>query len=230
MCSRFSQPHQIALKAAWDKIKNPKKISLEGSPRYNVAPTDEATVIALTPRGLEVDRMLFGMVPHWAKDMKMGLNCINARSETISEKPSFRKSFREKRCVIPADGFFEWKREGAKKWPYRFVPQKGNLFSLAGLWDEWISPHGHTIHSFCVITTEPNSLLAQIHDRMPVILNEEQEKEWLNPTLSDERQLKSLLTILPSDDMTSYRVSEWMNASRNKGEKCIQPLEAGTSE
>lgn len=224
MCSRFSQPYRIALKAKWDKINNPRKLPVFEEARYNIAPTDETLVITYKNGEIEVDQMIFGLIPHWAKDIKMGLNCINARSETVNVKPSFREPFKHRRCVIPADGFFEWQREGKTKKPYRFVLKNGEPLALAGLWDEWVSPFGQTVKSFCVITTEPNDLMAQIHDRMPVILSPEQEDEWLHSKNPDPTTLLRLLKPYPSEGMTRYRVSEIMNSSKNKGPECIQPV------
>lgn len=224
MCSRFSLTHRIELAAKWRKILDPRGHLKNFVPKYNIAPTDETLVITYRNGEIEVDQMIFGLIPHWAKDIKMGLNCINARSETVNVKPSFREPFKHRRCVIPADGFFEWQREGKTKKPHRFVLKNGEVLSLAGLWDEWVSPFGQTVKSFCVITTEPNELMAQIHDRMPVILDPKQEDEWLHSKNPDPTTLLRLLKPFPSELMTSYRVSEMMNSSRNKGPECIQPV------
>src|SRR5262245_31331225 len=147
MCSRFSQAYQIGLAARWAKILDPKKLLKKQTPKYNIAPTDEALIIINEGQGPQLDQMIFGLIPSWAKDVKMGLNCLNARAETVAEKPSFRTPFKKKRCLVPIDGFFEWKREEKQKLPYRFLMKSGEPFTLAGLWDEWHSPQGRTLRS-----------------------------------------------------------------------------------
>lgn len=158
----------------------------------------------------------WGLIPPWAKDMKIGNKMINARAETIAEKPSFRNAFKKKRCLIIADSFYEWKRhDDQTKTPMRIKLKSGDLFAMAGLWDRWISPQGESIYSCSVITTTPNDLVKGIHDRMPVILKPSDEKIWLDPAISDIKQLNGLLTPFNQDLMETYEVSSLVSSTKN---------------
>jgi len=150
---------------------------------------------------------------------------INARAETIAEKPSFRNPFKKKRCLIIADSFYEWKRhEDKTKTPMRIKLKSGGLFAMAGLWDRWISPHGESIYSCSVITTTPNDLVKEIHDRMPVILKPSDEKIWLDPAISDIKQLNQLLMPLSDDFMETYEVSSLVNSPKNNSIELIREI------
>ncbi len=152
--------------------------------RYNIAPSQEVPVIVQNDSVNELKPMKWGLVPSWAPDSSIGNNMINARSETITEKPGYRKLVQSKRCLIPADGFYEWRREGNGKVPVWFHLKKKQPFAFAGLWDMWRDIDGEVLHSFTIITTVPNALLRRIHNRMPVIFDELQGKQWLDPRLS----------------------------------------------
>lgn len=170
---------------------------------YNCAPTQNLAVITGTDQK-NLSFMRWGLIPSWAKDLSIGNKMINARSETILEKPSFRTPFRKRRCLVPATGFFEWKRANGKT-PYLFSVKNEVIFSMAGLWDEWVSPDGEIIRSFTIITTKPNELVGEVHDRMPVILHREKETVWLND--SSENELVSLLAPYPAYLMSSAPTS-----------------------
>lgn len=164
----------------------------------------------------------WGLLPSWSKNIGPGL--INARAETVAQKPSFRQSLRNRRCLVPADGFYEWKKEGKKKKPYRITLQGGGVFFFAGLWDAWKSPQEGTINSCTIITTAANGLLKPVHNRMPVILSKEAATTWLHRD-TDLFTLKSLLTPCPSELLTAFEISTLINNPRDDNPDVLQPLE-----
>ena len=178
-------------------------------PTYNIAPSHYHPVITNeAPEHLQYFR--WGLIPYWAKEASIGNRMINARVETILEKPAFRQAIQKRRCLIPFDGFYEWKKEGKRKIPYLITLKNQEIFSVAGIWEKWADPNGQIIHSFSVITQPPNNLMEPIHNRMPAILPVEQERAWLDPTLSAK---EALLTISPLADelMACYTVSQKVN-------------------
>jgi putative SOS response-associated peptidase YedK len=194
-------------------------------PSYNISPSQ--TVLAVINDG-KTNRMGFlrwGLIPPWANDMSLGNKMINARAETILEKPSFRNPFIKKRCLIIADSFYEWKRHDDKtKTPMRIKLKEDNLFAMAGIWEGWKTPEGASIYSCSVITTSPNKLMEEIHDRMPVILKRNDEKTWLDPSISDPKRLTSLLKPLEEDVMEAYKVSAQVNSPKNNSIELIQKI------
>lgn len=154
----------------------------------------------------------------------MAYKMINARTETVDEKPSFRNLLTSKRCLIPADSFYEWKRDGKSKVPYRFILKSGQAFAFAGFWDSWLNPAGGIINTFTIITTTPNSLTEPVHNRMPVILSEDSERLWLDQGIRDKQFLKELLKPYPSELMESYEVSDIVNSTRNDDIRCIHRI------
>ncbi|NLJ56615.1 MAG: SOS response-associated peptidase [Firmicutes bacterium] len=215
MCGRFSFSDLRGL-SMYFKINLPRGVK----PRYNIAPTQEILALVYN-KGLQAVYFRWGLLPPWSKNIGPGL--INARAETVEQKLSFRQSLRNKRCLLPADGFYEWKKEGKKKKPYRITPQGGGLFFFAGLWDTWKSPRGETINSCAIITTAANSMLKPIHNRMPVILSKEALKTWLARD-TDLFTLKSLLTPYPSELLAAYEVSTLINNPRHDNPDVLQPL------
>ena len=196
------------------------------SPRYNIAPTQTHPIVRVDEDRRVLVMMRWGLVPFWAKDVKSGYTMINAKSETLTEKASFRTPFKKKRCLVLADGFYEWthsEKKGAKQ-PYRFVLKSRDPFAFAGLWDEWISPEGEKLFTFTIITTNANELMKPIHDRMPFILNEKDEGMWLDPQLSDKDKLSTLLKPYPSNEMEAYKVSTIVNSPKNDTPQCIEPI------
>jgi putative SOS response-associated peptidase YedK len=182
-------------------------------PRYNGAPTQMLAVITgENPHKLSYHR--WGLIPPWAKDISIGNKMINARAETITEKASFRTPLFSKRCLVPADGFYEWQQNDGKQ-PFRIFVKNNPIFSMAGLWERWKSPEGTLIESFNIITTEANSFMKPIHNRMPVILKQEDEKTWLGSNNSSE--ILSLLKPYSSEEMDAYPVSKLVNSPRNNG-------------
>jgi len=188
--------------------------TLETQPRYNVAPTQD--IVAIRSNGsAHMDLLRWGLIPAWAKDESIGSRMINARAETLAEKPSFRGLLRGRRCLVVADGFYEWQTEGKNKTPMYITLQEEQPFAFAGLWDLWKSPDGRQVQSCTIITTEPNELMASIHNRMPAILRPKTYEDWLNPQLRDEQVLTHLLQPYPAELMKARAVSKLVNNPRN---------------
>jgi putative SOS response-associated peptidase YedK len=219
MCGRYT------LTANIDTISQRFKLDAHGlktERRYNIAPSQEAPVIVV--EDCKVLRMMrWGLIPSWAKDESIASKTINARAETLYHRPSFKKSLTEKRCLVPADGFYEWKKEGRKKIPIRFVLKNRDVFAFAGLWDTWRNQRGELIFSFTIITTQANALIRPIHNRMPVILKREYEELWLDPEVNDIDKLLSLLIPYPPEMMEAYRVSSLVNSPKEDSPECIKP-------
>ena len=175
MCGRFSQLHTWEEVRAWFDLIGP---ALNLPPRYNIAPTQDVTVIRAGDERRYASQMRWGLVPFWAKDLSIGAKMINARAETVAEKPSFRSAFKSRRCLIPADGFYEWVGPKGNKQPYRIVINDDELFAFAGLWESW-DKEGETVESCTIITCQPNDVAKQVHNRMPVILAPDNYDAWL---------------------------------------------------
>jgi putative SOS response-associated peptidase YedK len=190
-------------------------------PNYNVAPTNMMpSIIMEEPSIIHLYR--WGLVPSWAKDTKIGHTMINARLESLQEKPAFKRLISRQRCILPLDGFYEWKSDGKSKIPYRIQTVDQDIFSVAGLYDQWKDPsNGQMLHSFTIITLAANAFMAQIHDRMPAILNKQMEIQWLDADLSPTAALEALQAY-PSDAMTMYRVSDKVNNVRERGAELIE--------
>lgn len=221
MCGRFT------LTADQDSFENRfslTRFDLGWVPSFNIAPTQE--VLTVTNDGSEnrPELMRWGLVPSWAKDPKIGNRMINARSETLAEKPSFRTAFKRRRCLIPADGFYEWKREGKAKKPMLITANPGGLFAFAGLWETWKQPDDSWLLTCAIITTSANEFMKSIHDRMPVILPRESEASWLDSEEQDTAMLSELLLPYDSDRMEAYEVSTLVNSPRNNFPEVIEPV------
>ncbi len=189
-------------------------------PRYNGAPTQLLPVITSEEPG-KLQLFRWGLIPRWSKEIPKA-PLINARSETIDQKPSFKSGFREKRCLVPADGFYEWVHSG-RKLPYRFTLKDESLFAFAGIWDNWQSSDGQLINSFTIITTDANEIMKPIHDRMPVILDKSDFRSWLQSY--NEVNLKGMLKPYPSSEMKRYRVPETVNKASAEGPELIAACE-----
>jgi putative SOS response-associated peptidase YedK len=196
------------------------------APNWNVAPTDPLPVIRYDAkageRSLEV--MRWGLVPFWAKDIKVGFANINAKVEGIEGKPAFREAFQRRRCLVPVENFYEWKKTGSGKQPYAIALANRGLMALAGLWETWRSPAGERVRSFAIITTTPNELCAELHDRMPVILGPQAWPEWLGEQPADPRRLKALLVPHPAEEMTCWPVSIRVGNVKNNDPSLIEPV------
>lgn len=197
------------------------RIEWRGPARYNVAPSQWAPVVMHDGQQPRLTEMRWGLVPAWAKDPKVGFSNVNARSETVDTKPAFRGAFRHRRCLVPADGFFEWQGEG--KLPWRFVRPDRGVFLFAGLWESWTSsaPAGMLLTTFSLLTTRPNKIVEPIHDRMPVILSGSGIGAWLDPETEPHR-LKDLLIPYPDTDLERYSVSPRVGDARMEGPECIE--------
>ncbi|MCY8922436.1 SOS response-associated peptidase [Bacillus atrophaeus] len=195
----------------------------EYDPSYNVAPSQNILTIINDGSSNRFGKLRWGLIPPWAKDEKIGYKMINARAETLAEKSSFRKPLISNRCIIPADSFYEWKRLDPKtKIPMRIKLKSTNLFAFAGLYEKWNSPQGNPIYSCTIITTKPNELMEDIHDRMPVILPHDNQTAWLNPQNTDAAYLQSLLLPYDADDMEAYQVSPLVNSPKNNSPELIE--------
>lgn len=222
MCGRFTLTTNVKkLAEAFTNFQPPTELP----PRYNIAPSQPVAVVANTGQN-KVDFFTWGLIPSWAKDPAVGNRMINARSETLAEKPSFRTAYRRRRCLVLADGFFEWRRNPDKsKTPMYIQLESQETFGFAGLWEEWHSPQGDQILSCTIITTEPNEFMAKIHNRMPVILPREAYAQWLDPAEQKPDQLQELLRPYPAEQMMAYPVSTLVNNPRNDSPDCISPVE-----
>ena len=195
----------------------------EWEERYNIAPSQNLLAIVQATTGNRAGLLKWGLVPSWAKDPKIGYKMINARAETVDQKPSFKKLLKRRRCLIIADGFYEWKKEDSGKQPFRFQMKTEEPFAFAGLWDRWEN-NGETLHTCTIITTEANAVVNGIHDRMPVILPKKKEQIWLDRSIEDEAYLKSLLIPFSEDQMEKYPVSSLVNSPKNDTREIVNSL------
>jgi putative SOS response-associated peptidase YedK len=224
MCGRFT------LTATVDQLMDRFDVEFflqeeEYFPNYNVAPSQSVLAVINNGSHKRMGFLRWGLIPPWAKDMSIGYKMINARAETLSEKPSFRNAYKKKRCLIVADSFYEWRRIDSKtKTPMRIKLKSDELFAMAGLWESWKSPEGKSIYSCSVITTQPNELVQDIHDRMPVILKPEDENIWLDPSITDTSKLQPLLKPLEHSLMEAYEVSSLVNSPKNNSIQLIQKI------
>lgn len=190
--------------------------------RYNVAPATDQLVI-LEEGGQRVARWhRWGLIPHWAKDKTIGYKTINARGESVAAKPAFRAALRQRRCLVPATGFYEWKALAGGKQPYLIRLRSGGLIAFAGLWESWAGPEGE-VRSFTIITTAPNQLMARIHDRMPAIIPREHYARWLDPALRDPAELQPMIASYPAGEMQAVPIGSGINSARNQGPGLIEP-------
>ncbi|MDQ3653273.1 MAG: SOS response-associated peptidase [Acidobacteriota bacterium] len=222
MCGRFTQSSSFAEIAA--ALGVAQIVTEESRPRYNIAPTQDVAAVRETSGERELRMLRWGLVPAWSKDVEIGSRLINARAETVTEKPSFREAFKRRRCLIPSEGFYEWKREGTRKQPYYFRMKDKRPFAFAGLWERW-EGHGQKVIETCtILTTEANEVLAPVHDRMPVIIAAEHYESWLDPHLSATERLLPLLRPYGAAEMTSFAVSVAVNSPRAEGAGLIAPF------
>lgn len=224
MCGRYTL--HVPTRALMDLFDLPEVPDL--LPRYNVAPSQEVPVVRQRGESRELTLLRWGLIPFWSKDPKGGPTPINARSDSAAEKPAFRQAFRRHRCLLPADGFYEWKKEGTKKQPVLFRMRDEGPFAFAGLWDRWEGPDGQIIQSCTLLTTEPNDLVAPVHDRMPVILPPEAYARWLDPSETDPAHVQPLLRPYPAEAMTATLVSPRVNSPREDDPSLIAPVQPPT--
>lgn len=219
MCGRF------ALRTPAELLRRRFRVQLAPAdlkPRYNIAPTEAALVVA-GDRPDQLVPLRWGLIPPWAADERVGLRCINARAETVCDKPAFREAVRHRRCLVPADGLYEWQTTGPYAQPWFMQRPDGQPFALAGLWERWARPGGGVIESFAVVTVAANAAIAPLHDRMAVVLEPEAEREWLHGRLEDAL---ALLKPCPPDWLKLHRVSTAVNRAGADGPHLIAPVEA----
>ena len=225
MCGRFTLIRLSDFTDLFPWILPPE---LRTPPRYNIAPSQPAAVVPNQPQP-RVEFYRWGLIPSWAADPAVGNRMINARAESLARKPSFRTALRRRRCLVPADGFFEWRREpGGAKTPIYVRLRSGRPFAFAGLWDEWHDPDGAPLRTFTIITTDPNDLLRPIHNRMPVILREEDYRAWLAPGEREPPALLELLRPYPAEAMCAQAVSRAVNNPAHDAPDCIEPAAPAT--
>ncbi len=222
MCGRFALIVDAAVLADVFEVDPPSGLQ----PRFNIAPTQTVPVVRSGKEGRrECEMVRWGLVPSWAKDEKMGARMINARGETVAEKPSFRSAVKTRRCLIPASGFYEWVKTDSGKQPHFIHFHDARLFAFAGLWERW--PKGDTgpLDTCTIITTTPNQLIAEMHERMPVILNPADFAEWLKPEPLAQDRLKELVAPHPADEMEAYPVSTFVNKPVNDTQECMARID-----
>ena len=222
MCGRYSLTAPAeAVRDLFSYLERPNLM-----PRANIAPTQDVAAVRLGAEGARrFVRLRWGLIPSWAKDATVGSRMINARAETLAEKPSFRQAFRARRCLIAADGFYEWKSEGGVKQPYRVARADAAPFAFAGLWERWDgNPEGPALETCSIVTTEANARLREIHARMPVMLDPARFAAWLDPR-TPLAEAQALLAPYPPDGLTVYRVSRRVNAVANDDLALLEPLE-----
>jgi putative SOS response-associated peptidase YedK len=218
MCGRFAQRSDPKRLAKEFKVAEVPQVEA----RYNIAPTQEILAVRELADGREMSFFKWGLVPSWAKDTSIGVRLINARSETVEEKPSFREAFKKRRCIIPADGFYEWQRARGKKQPFFFRMRDERPFGFAGLWERWEGEVGQVINSCTILTTESNHVLQPVHHRMPVILHPDDYELWLDNDVRKSDLVKELLWPYQAEEMIGYPVGIAINNPRNQGAELIQ--------
>ena len=222
MCGRFAQFTVLEYLQSRFPIDT---IACEITPSYNVAPSQEILSI-IRRKENRLLKLHWGIVPFWVKDIKKAAKPINARVETAAEKPSFKAAFRYRRCLILADGFYEWKKIGSRKQPWFLTLPEKRPFAFAGLWDAWTGADGSLYHSCTILTTAASDSIREIHHRMPIVLNPDTFYEWLNPDNQDTSKLENLLREQTVQEFIAHPVSTYVNSPKNNDPKCIKPEEA----
>ena len=221
MCGRFARKRSASIMA---KDFGVQEITDELQPSFNIAPTHNVAVI-VNKGTKKLVSMRWGLVPYWATDPTIGAKLINARAETLTTKHAFKEAFKRRRCLVLADGFFEWQTEGNNKIPLFIYLESGRSFAFAGIYETWSPPLGDKLITCTIITTGPNELVRPVHDRMPVILPKGAEDLWLDPTIEDHARLLDLLQPYPADEMSAHTVSKMVNSVKNDSPECIEPVE-----
>lgn len=223
MCGRFTLTIELDLLFERFQHAYDRPLQKDFFPSFNVAPTQSVWSVIRGEKGNKLGRLQWGLVPSWAKDPSFGAKMINARAETLQEKASFKALLHRQRCLVVADSFYEWKKEGTEKQPYRILLKSEKPFAFAGLWSVWKSKK-ETLGTCTIITTEANRFMSPIHERMPVILKPQDEEQWLNPANSFN-DVQTLLTSFPEDDLKMYPISNRVNSARLNDPDLIEPLE-----
>lgn len=232
LCGRFTLRTPVA---EWAQLflpdMEPDQIATEEPPRYNVAPSQDVLCVLREATGQPrvLQKLRWGLVPSWADELSIGNRMINARGETVDSKPSFRNAFASHRCLIPADGFYEWKKTDDGKQPFLIEPREGRMIAMAGLWEEnrKVSEDGTPIRTVTIITTSANEPMSELHDRMPVLLESEHFDRWLDPGFRDTEKLKQLLAPAADDRLKMTPVSRRVNSPKHDDAQCVEPVNQG---
>ena len=224
MCGRYRLGRG---KAAFEKVFGVRPDDYEWSPRFNIAPTQIVPIVRQHSSEPQrwLSNMRWGLVPYWATDLSIGARMINARSEDAASKPAFRESLKKRRCLVPADGFYEWQRAGKIRQPYCFQLMNDSVFAFAGIWDRWKDATGLWIETFSILTTSPNALTSEVHDRMPVILPAEHYDLWLDPGFTNMQGVTEMLKPYDAGLMKKYPVSDRVNAVANDDAQCAEAID-----
>ena len=220
MCGRFTlQTPEAQIRKAFH-LQNTEPLDL--SPRYNIAPSQDIPIIRNAENGHELILAQWGLVPHWSKESKTKYSTINARIETVAEKPTYRIPFRSQRCLIPADGFYEWKLLNGHKIPHYIRMRTGGVFAFAGLWDKW-EGEGKILDSCSIIVMPANEVIKPVHERMPAIIAPAHYDLWLDPRITEKEEIMEYLNSAPSGALKFYPISPWVNSPEHDDERCIKP-------
>ncbi|MGB7931162.1 MAG: SOS response-associated peptidase [Gammaproteobacteria bacterium] len=220
MCGRFTlHTPEMRLREVFH-LEHTAYLGLK--PRYNIAPSQQVPIIRETDTSREMVMAKWGLVPHWSKEAKTKYSTINARIETVTEKPVYRSPFKHRRCLIPADGFYEWKVTDDRKVPHYIRMEDRDVFALAGLWDHW-EGDGERLESCSIIVLPANEVMKPLHDRMPAIIAPAHYELWLDPRVTDKADIMGCLNSAPSTNLLTYPVSTWVNSPKHNDDRCIQP-------
>jgi putative SOS response-associated peptidase YedK len=220
MCGRFTlHTPESRLREVFN-LETSRPLGLK--PRYNIAPSQQVPIIRDTESAREMKMARWGLIPHWSKEPKTKYSTINARIETVAEKPTYRTSFKHRRCLIPADGFYEWKPINGRKIPHHIRMRDGGVFAMAGLWDHW-QGEGEDLESCTIIVMPANAVITPLHERMPAIIAPAQYDLWLDPRVADKTEIMGYLHSAPSSELVTYPISPWVNSPQHDDDRCIQP-------
>jgi len=220
MCGRFTlHTPESQIREAFN-LEHTEPLGLK--PRFNIAPSQDIPIVREIESGHELTMARWGLIPGWSKESKTKYSTVNARIESVAEKPTYRTPFKRQRCLIPADGFYEWKVVNGNKIPHHIRMKDSNVFAFAGLWDHW-EGEGQTMDSCTIIVMPSNEIMRPIHERMPAIIAPAHYDLWLDSRVSDKQEIMQYLNSAPSSQLTAYPVSTWVNLPKNNDERCIQP-------
>ena len=220
MCGRFEIHNTLEIIA---KVFGIDSVTFDYAPSYNIAPSQDILLVVNEGKRRLV-KSRWGFVPPWSQELSDGYKMINARAESVAEKPSFRQAFQNQRCPVVADGFYEWKKEGTRKRPFYIRLKSGKPFGFAGLYNIWKSPEGEQIRTSTIITTDANELVHPLHDRMPVIASPDAYDMWLDPNIHDKALLQNILKSYPSEELEAYEVTSLVNSPKNNAPENIQKI------
>lgn len=220
MCGRYVVNTTKEILKKKFKVKDVPDVKLE---RFNIAPTQDVIAVRSFEGEREITTLRWGLIPSWAKDEKMASKMINARSETVTEKPSYRQAFQKRRCLIPTSGFYEWQKSKDGKQPFYFYMKENDLFAFAGLWESWRNTESEIIETCTILTTEANEVLKPVHERMPVIISESYYDLWLDEDARRQPERLELLRPFSASEMSSHPVSTLVNSPQNNDAACIEP-------